>query len=72
MKAIVLVAVGAAALSLLHPQWAELFKRWAHALQLQTHRRFVQELLIKAVAIQKPCRDVVVVGAVPKGLGDEP
>jgi len=31
-----------------------------------------EELLIKSVAIQKPCRDVVVVGAVPKGLGDEP
>ncbi|MGD1020550.1 MAG: DUF2127 domain-containing protein [Verrucomicrobiia bacterium] len=46
VKGLLLFLVGVGALSLIHPEAAEIFKRWANDLQVNVHSRVLQKSLV--------------------------
>jgi uncharacterized membrane protein (DUF2068 family) len=62
VKGLLLLLVGIGALSLIHPRWAETFTNWANALQVNVHRRIVQQWLVE-IGLVRP-REKAVIAAV--------
>lgn len=62
VKGSLLLLVGVGALSLIHPDAAEIFKHWANALQVNVHSRVLQHWLVSIGVVKH--RDAALIASV--------
>jgi uncharacterized membrane protein (DUF2068 family) len=60
VKGMLLLLVGIGALSLIHKNVAETFTNWANALQVNVHRRIIQQWLVEIGLVQQREKALIV------------